>query len=202
VVLLDEGDRVPADCRLLRGALEVDASALTGESLPVERSADAVDTADRKLDSPVLVFSGTGCLGGSAVAVVYATGAHTEIGRIAALSSQVSAGASPLERQMRRVAWLVAAVRDTQRPGGLDDYDPGPGFHDDPMGDAGVFGQCLQPRDGLLPVCLVEHPHRAGHKEPRELDGLTDPSQIGDHRAARPEMQRPQPDLEVFPHAA
>jgi hypothetical protein len=110
VLLIEEGERIPADARLLRGAVEVDTSALTGESVPVERSAEAIDTADRRLDSPVLVFSGTSCVAGSAVAVVHATGRHTEIGRIAALSGRVGPGASPLERQVRRVAWLIAAV--------------------------------------------------------------------------------------------
>ena len=110
VVLLAEGDRVPADARLMSGELQVDVSALTGESAPVERLADAVDTAERVLDSPVLVFSGTSCVGGMAEAVVHATGAHTEIGRIAALTDRRPAGDSPLERQVRRVAYLIAAV--------------------------------------------------------------------------------------------
>ena len=110
VLLLAEGDRVPADARLLSGALEIDASALSGESAPVERSADDVDDAARSLDSPVLVFSGTGCLAGTAEAVVHATGAHTELGRIAALAGHHPISDSPLERQVRRVAYLIACV--------------------------------------------------------------------------------------------
>jgi magnesium-transporting ATPase (P-type) len=110
LVALDEGQRVPADARLVGGAVEVDTSALTGESYPVARSADAVDDADRLLDSPVLVFSGSSCTAGSATAIVFATGAHTELGRIAALSQRVREEPSPLERQVRRVAWLIAAV--------------------------------------------------------------------------------------------
>ncbi|GAY07340.1 cation-transporting P-type ATPase [Pseudonocardia sp. N23] len=110
VVLLGEGDRVPADCRLLSGALEIDAAALTGESTPVDRDALAVDHADRALDSPVLVWSGTACVGGSAEAVVHATGRDTEIGRIAALTQRRGGEQSPLERQVRRVAYLIAAV--------------------------------------------------------------------------------------------
>ncbi len=110
VLLLAEGDRVPADARLLSGAVEIDASALSGESAPVERVADAVDDAVRRLDSPVLVFSGTGCVGGAAEVLVTGTGAHTEIGRIAALTGPRPQGDSPLERQVRRVAYLIAAV--------------------------------------------------------------------------------------------
>ena len=110
VLVLAEGDRVPADARLLIGGLEIDASALSGESAPVERVADAVDDAGRPLDSPVLVFSGTGCVGGAAEAVVHGTGPRTEIGRIAALTGPTPQGNSPLERQVRRVAYLIAAV--------------------------------------------------------------------------------------------
>jgi calcium-translocating P-type ATPase len=110
VLLIDEGDRISADARLLSGDLEVDNAALTGESVPVRRGADELDRASRALESPVLVFSGTVCTAGSARAVVHATGAHTELGRIAALSERVHTEESPLERQVRRVAWLIAAV--------------------------------------------------------------------------------------------
>nr|WP_246458204.1 cation-transporting P-type ATPase [Saccharopolyspora gloriosae] len=110
VVVLSEGDRVPADARLLSGAVEIDASMLTGESNPVERAADLPDAAERVIDSAVLVFSGTTCTGGTAEAVVHATGKATELGRIAALSATVRLAESPLERQVRRVAWLIAAV--------------------------------------------------------------------------------------------
>ena len=110
VLLLAEGDRVPADARLLSGAVMIDVSAVTGESAPVDRIADTADDAVRMLDSPVLVFSGTSCVGGAAEAVVFATGSHTEIGRIAALAGRRPASDSPLERQVRRVAYLIAVI--------------------------------------------------------------------------------------------
>ena len=110
VLLIDEGERISADARLLDGDLEVDMSALTGESAPVARTAAAHDDAVRRIDSPVLVFSGTVCTAGSATAVVHATGGHTELGRIASLSQGIRVEASPLERQVRRVAWLIAGV--------------------------------------------------------------------------------------------
>ncbi len=74
------------------------------------RMADVPDDASRPLESPVLVFSGTVCVAGAAHAVVHATGRHTEIGRIASLSARVGREESPLERQVRRVAWLIAGV--------------------------------------------------------------------------------------------
>ncbi len=83
----------------------------------MERSADAVDTADRRLVFPVLVFSGTACVAGSAKAVVHATGRHTQIGRIAALSARIGTSDSPLEYQVRLVAWLIAAVARQRRRG-------------------------------------------------------------------------------------
>ena len=110
VVLLEEGERIPADMRLLAGALEVDLSTLTGESVPVARAAGDADAGVPRLQARDMVFSGTACTGGEAHGVVLATGMHTELGRIAALSERVKEEPSPLERQVRRVAWLIAAI--------------------------------------------------------------------------------------------
>jgi calcium-translocating P-type ATPase len=110
VVLLSEGDRIAADMRLLAGAVEVDLSTLTGESVSVLRAADLIDQGVPRLEARDLVFSGTTCTGGEARGVVFATGMHTELGRIASLSERVKEQPSPLERQVRRVAWLIAGV--------------------------------------------------------------------------------------------
>jgi len=110
VVLLEEGARIAADMRLLSGAVEVDMSALTGESVPVTRSAEVHYNAVPRLQARYLVFSGTICTGGEARAVAFATAMHTELGRIAALSERVREDPSPLELQVRRVAWLIAAI--------------------------------------------------------------------------------------------
>ena len=110
VILLDEGERLSADARLIEGSLEVDMAALTGESQPVVRSADAIAAVPRVLESEDLVFAGTLCTAGDARAVVYATGMATQLGRIAALSQRVKPEISPLQRQVNRVAWLIAAI--------------------------------------------------------------------------------------------
>ena len=110
VLILEEGDRVSADARLLEGTVEVDLSALTGESVPAVRSADLIDVRVPLLEARELVFSGTVCTGGEAEAVVFATGMRTELGRIAALSERVEVEQSPLEVQVRKVAWLIAAI--------------------------------------------------------------------------------------------
>ena len=110
VLLIEEGDAISADARILDGTLEVDMSTLTGESTPVERSARVPDQGMPVLSAPDLVFSGTACTGGSAHALVYQTGMTTELGRIAALTERVGREESPLEHQVRRVAWLIATV--------------------------------------------------------------------------------------------
>ncbi|WP_225800964.1 cation-transporting P-type ATPase [Streptomyces sp. NK15101] len=110
VILLEEGDKVPADARVTEGGVEVDLSMLTGESVPAERMAAAGLLGAPLLEEPNLVFSGTTCVEGQARATVFATGDHTEIGRIAALSQRTRREASPLERQVKKVAWLIAGV--------------------------------------------------------------------------------------------
>jgi calcium-translocating P-type ATPase len=110
IVLVEEGDRIAADMRLLGGGVEVDISTLTGESAPVVRSAELVDSGVPRIQARDLLFSGTSVTGGEAQGLVFATGMHTELGRIAALSERVKEEPSPLERQVRRVAWLIAGI--------------------------------------------------------------------------------------------
>ncbi len=110
VVVVEEGDRIAADMRLISGAVEVDLSTLTGESAPALRSAELLDTGVPRIAARDLLFSGTSATGGETQGVVFATGMHTELGRIAALSERVKEEPSPLERQVRRVAWLIAGI--------------------------------------------------------------------------------------------
>jgi magnesium-transporting ATPase (P-type) len=110
VLLLSEGDRLSADARLTEGSVEVDMAPLTGESQPVVRSAAAVRRAASVLESEDLVFAGTLCTGGEAEAVVYATRMGTQLGRIAVLSQRVKPEISPLQRQVNKAAWLIAAI--------------------------------------------------------------------------------------------
>ena len=110
VVLVEEGDRIAADMRLIAGAVEVDLSTLNGESAPALRSADLIDPDVTRIAARDLLFSGTSATGGEARGVVFATGMRTELGRIAALSERVKEEPSPLETQVRKVAWLIAAV--------------------------------------------------------------------------------------------
>lgn len=110
IMILQEGDRISADARLIGGSIEADLSTLTGESQPVDRAAGPSDASVSLLQADNMVFSGSACVAGQAQALITATGMHTEIGRIAALSERVGGDSSPLEIQVRKVAKLIAIV--------------------------------------------------------------------------------------------
>jgi calcium-translocating P-type ATPase len=112
LLMVEEGAAVSADARIVSGAVEIDLSAINGESVPALRQvADAGAAASRRVvEATDVLLSGTTCTGGEAAAVVVHTGMRTELGRIADLSSRTTRETSPLERQVRRVAWLIAAV--------------------------------------------------------------------------------------------
>jgi len=110
LVLLAEGDRVPADARLVSAqGLRLDASTLTGESLPVFRDADPTDEHDPLL-ARNLVLAGTAVATGEGRAVVYATGTRTEFGRIASLTQGEDRERSPLLHEIARVSRIIAAL--------------------------------------------------------------------------------------------
>jgi calcium-translocating P-type ATPase len=155
VVLLEEGERIAADMRLLSGAVEVDMSALTGESVPVARSADVHDSSVPRLQARDLVFSGTICTGGEARAVAVATAMHTELGRIAALSERVRGVPSPLEQQVRRVALLIAAIALAMAFGfvPLAIFGAGLSLHNSVLFAVGLLAGNVP--EGLLPVITL-----------------------------------------------
>ena len=101
VIVITEGDRVAADAP--RRIVEIDLSALTGESVTAYRSPDPPDPGTPLLECADLVFSGTSCTGGDARAVVFATGMLTQLGRVAALATR-RGGREPAQLQVRRVA--------------------------------------------------------------------------------------------------
>jgi magnesium-transporting ATPase (P-type) len=110
IMVLAEGESISADGRLMTGTIDVDMSTLTGEAVPVTRSAGYSSGNESLLQARDLGFSDTACTGGQARAVVTATGMRTELGRIAALSQRVGRAESPLEHQVKHVAWLIAFV--------------------------------------------------------------------------------------------
>ncbi|MEQ1861383.1 MAG: cation-transporting P-type ATPase [Chthoniobacteraceae bacterium] len=115
IVLLQSGDKVPADLRLLHvRSLQVDESALTGESVPVEKQSAALASGSGLADRKNLSFAGTLVTYGQAEGVVMATGNHTETGRIARLIHEVPNLSTPLTRKIaqfsRLVLWVILGL--------------------------------------------------------------------------------------------
>lgn len=113
VVLLAAGHRVPADLRLLEAvALRVDESSLTGESASASKNADTVLEADAELgDRGTMAHAGTLVVAGKGRGVVVATGAATQLGRIAGLVREAREPRTPLQEALRQLAkWLMWAA--------------------------------------------------------------------------------------------
>ena len=115
IVLLESGARVPADLRLLRVKnLRVGEAALTGESLPVDKSAEPVPEGAMIGDRRAMAYSGTTVGYGQARGVVVATGTATEIGRIGTLVGALGVLATPLTRRLdqfaRQITLFILAV--------------------------------------------------------------------------------------------
>lgn len=112
IVLLESGDKVPADLRLLKAhGLAIQEAILTGESVPVEKGLERVAAAAVVGDRTCMAFSGTLVTAGQAQAVVVVTGADTEIGRISSMLTQVEVLTTPLVRQMAVFSrWLTLFI--------------------------------------------------------------------------------------------
>lgn len=111
LVRVRSGDRVPADVRLLTSArLQVDESALTGESVPAAKSEDAVAADSGVGDRTSMLFSGTIVTAGNGEGVVVATGPGTEIGRISAMASEQETIDTPLARQMDHLGTQLSVL--------------------------------------------------------------------------------------------
>jgi len=112
IVLLQSGDKVPADLRLFRlKGLQIQESVLTGESMAVEKTTDPVGQEAVIGDRRCMVYSGTLVTHGQGGGVVIATGPQTEIGHISTLVSEVESVTTPLLRQMAQFGrWLTVAI--------------------------------------------------------------------------------------------
>ncbi len=112
IVLLEAGDKVPADLRLIDvSGLQVQEAILTGESLPVEKHTQPVDGTAVLGDRACMAYSGTLVTRGMARGVVVATGLNTEIGRMSGMLSSIEALTTPLTRQMNIFSrWLTILI--------------------------------------------------------------------------------------------
>ena len=113
VMIVQRGDRIAADARLVRAAdLRLDYSSLTGESEPVERSAAAAQPVPL-IDASNCVLAGTTVVDGSGEAIVFATAKGTEFGRVAELTERVYLEPSPLQRELALTARTIALIAVT-----------------------------------------------------------------------------------------
>ena len=119
IVLLEAGDAVPADARILENAsLKIEEAALTGESVPVTKTADVLTVEDGKEvslgDRKNMVYMGSTVVYGRGIVVVTATGMDTEMGKIADALAQAEEGKTPLQRKLAQLSkvltWLVLGI--------------------------------------------------------------------------------------------
>jgi Ca2+-transporting ATPase len=117
VIALEAGDAVPADARILECAsMKVEEAALTGESVPVLKTADTLDTAESLSlgDRRNMLYMGSIVVYGRGLAVVCQTGMQTEMGKIAEALSKAEDEATPLQKKLsglsRTLTWLVLGI--------------------------------------------------------------------------------------------
>ncbi len=111
LIILEAGDYVPADARLLEVAnLKVDESALTGESVPVEKTAGEIESRQALGDRQNEVFSSTLVTYGRGKAVVTKTGMKTEIGKIAGMLSGTKEGLTPLQIKLNQIGKVIGLL--------------------------------------------------------------------------------------------
>src|SRR5690606_9450969 len=111
IILIEEGDTIPADARLLQStALQTAEAALTGESLPVAKDTKPLTGEPGVGDQVNMVFSGTMATYGRGRAVVTATGMSTQLGRIAGMLKQAPPETTPLQEELARVGKLLGIV--------------------------------------------------------------------------------------------
>jgi Ca2+-transporting ATPase len=113
IIKLAEGDKVPADVRLIEAdSLRADESLLTGESVPVSKQEDALSGKKEVYEQSNLLFQGSFIVAGSATGVVIYTGNKTEFGRIAALTGKApDSTTSPVQKKIDKlIAYIIAGV--------------------------------------------------------------------------------------------
>ena len=119
IILLEAGDAVPADGRILESAsMKIEEAALTGESVPVDKISDAIACEQGKEvslgDRKNMVYMGSTVVYGRGVAVITATGMDTEMGKIAGALAQAEEGQTPLQIKLSQLSkiltWLVLGI--------------------------------------------------------------------------------------------
>lgn len=110
IVLLEQGDHIPADCRVIEAfGVRVNNATVTGESLPAARDTAPSGEGDA-LRAKNILLAGTSMVSGQAKAIVFATGMHTELGKIAHLTQTSGEIVSPLRKQLAHLSRLIAVL--------------------------------------------------------------------------------------------
>ena len=112
ILILEEGDNISADARLVEAfQMKVDSSTLTGESKPVRKITDPYLEDDKTIiESFNMVLAGTSVASGSGKAIIFATGVNTEFNKIASLTQNVKDEKSPLQKQLARLTQIIALI--------------------------------------------------------------------------------------------
>ncbi|MFO7720948.1 MAG: HAD-IC family P-type ATPase, partial [Gillisia sp.] len=104
ILLVVSGDLIPADGRILEATeLQIDESPLTGESVPINKSSDVLKEEKPVADRTNIIYKGTAVSGGTAKAVVYATGMQTELGSISAMVGEEKKDEIPLNQKLNKL---------------------------------------------------------------------------------------------------
>lgn len=116
IVLIEAGDSIPADCRIIESAsLKIEEAALTGESVPVDKNVDALTLAQDADEVPLgdrsnMCYMGSVCVYGRGRAVVVATGMKTEMGKIADAIAQAEDGETPLQQKLGQLSHMLTKL--------------------------------------------------------------------------------------------
>jgi Ca2+-transporting ATPase len=111
IILIEEGDTMPADGRLLQStALQTAEASLTGESLPVSKDAKPIDEEAGVGDRHNMVFSGTAATYGRGTAIITTTAMNTELGKIAGLIQNATTEITPLQKELDRTGRLLGGI--------------------------------------------------------------------------------------------
>jgi Ca2+-transporting ATPase len=112
ILLLQAGDRIPADARLLEAlSLKIDESSFTGESVPVKKSVDVFPSETPEPDRKNMAYTGTSVAYGRGKAVITTTGMSTAFGRLAGLLGEIERGRPPLQEKLDQFGrWIGAAT--------------------------------------------------------------------------------------------
>lgn len=116
VIILEAGDAIPADCRILESfSMKVEEAALTGESVPVTKMMDIINLQENTLDIPLgdrtnMLYSGSTLSYGRGKAVVVSTGMDTEMGKIAEALQNAEEGKTPLQKKMTEISKVLTKL--------------------------------------------------------------------------------------------